>query len=67
MWRIYGLLVLFLTGCDSSDIPKPVPKTETAVPLFDAQRQVLTQSKQVQQQINQQADAQRQIIEQQTQ
>lgn len=67
MWRIYWLLVLFLAGCNSSDIPKPVPKTASVVPLFDAQRRALTQSEQIQQQINQQADGQRQIIEQQTQ
>ena len=60
------LLLMFIAGCNSSDIPKSVPKTATTERLFDTQRQALEQSKQIQHQVDQQAEAQRKIIDQQT-
>lgn len=65
MTRISLLLVMFIAGCNSSDIPKSVPKTTTAGRLFDTQRQALEQSKQIQLQVDRQAEAQRKAMDQQ--
>lgn len=66
MRNIILLLVLFIAGCNSPDIPKPVPKTANNDRLFDTQRHALEQAKQVNQQMDQQAEAQRKAIERQT-
>ncbi|MFA5172518.1 MAG: hypothetical protein WC426_13235 [Sulfuriferula sp.] len=67
MPRISLLLVIFIAGCNSSDIPKSVPKTATADRLFDMQRHALEQSKKIQLQVDQQAEAQRKALDQQNQ
>jgi hypothetical protein len=66
MKNIVFLLVFAIAGCNSSEVPKPVPKTATTDRLFDTQRQALEQAKRVGQQMDQQAEAQRKAIEQQT-
>jgi hypothetical protein len=66
MRSIVLLIVFFIAGCNSSDIPKPVPKTASNDRLFDTQRRALGQAKQISQQMEQQAEVQRKAIEQQT-
>ena len=61
--------LLLVTGCGSSAPPSSSPGPATAAPtgLFDAQRQALDKARQVNQQTQNDADAQRQAIEHETQ
>jgi thiamine biosynthesis lipoprotein ApbE len=62
---IVVLLVLFTAGCDSSDVPKSVPKVDNSEKLFATQRQALDSAQQARQQMDQQIEAQRKAIDQQ--
>lgn len=64
-------VLLMMAGCDSHGVAPAAPKTANSTSsqdvLFDAQRQALERAKQVESTLQQNADAQRQTIERETQ